>query len=163
MSNLSDELRIIRRGGWMATILVYLLILAAALALVQVEPEIRGWPQIGRIGIVLGMTILPALYVLLVAYVYADARRREMRYILWSLLAFFVPYAIGIIVYFIMRDPLPAPCPTCGAMTPHAFTFCPQCGTVVKPSCPQCHRALQRGWTHCPTCGAAQQKQENGK
>jgi RNA polymerase subunit RPABC4/transcription elongation factor Spt4 len=155
MSHLSDELRIIRRGGWLATILVYLLLVAAATMVTQFEGDVTTWPLAGRLAFVIGLPLLPAIYVLLVAYVYADARRREMRYVMWTLLAFFVPYAIGIIVYFIMRDPLPEPCPKCGAMTPYAFTFCPQCGAVTKPSCPQCHRALQRGWTHCPTCGAA--------
>ena len=161
MSHLSDELRIIRRGGWLVTILVSLLILAAALTLVQFEQEILRWPLVGRIGIVLGMTILPAIYVLIVAYVYADARRREMRYTLWTLIALLVPYAIGMIVYFLMRDPLPAPCPSCQVAVPARFIFCPHCGMAIKPTCPHCGRAVERAWTHCGYCGRAYETEES--
>ena len=31
---------------------------------------------------------------------------------LWTLLAIFIPNAIGIILYFILRDPVPVPCPS---------------------------------------------------
>ena len=155
MSHLSDELKIIRRGGWVATILFYILLVGGASFALHNDRGMQDWPMEGRIAFGVLLPLLPALYILLVAYVYSDAKRRQMRAALWTLLAFFVPYAIGIIVYFIMRDPLPEPCPKCGAMTPHAVTFCPRCGNVLKPTCVQCHRALEREWTHCPTCGAA--------
>ena len=61
----------------------------------------------------IGVAFLGA-YVLLVGYVYGDARRRGMNHVLWTLLAIFIPNAIGIILYFILRDPVPVPCPTCG-------------------------------------------------
>ena len=59
-----------------------------------------------------GVAFLGA-YVLLVGYVFGDARRRGMNYVLWTLLSIFIPNAIGIILYFILRDPVPVPCPTC--------------------------------------------------
>ncbi len=56
------------------------------------------------------MSVLPGMplfvLVLLIGYVYADAKRRGMRYVMWTLLAIFIPNAIGIILYFVMRDPL---------------------------------------------------------
>ena len=55
------------------------------------------------------------IYVLLVGYVFGDARRRGMNHVLWTLLAIFIPNAIGVILYFILRDPIPVPCPSCGA------------------------------------------------
>ena len=57
-----------------------------------------------------------ALWVLLVGYVFGDARRRAMNAVLWTLLAIFIPSGIGIILYFILRDPIPAVCPGCGAL-----------------------------------------------
>jgi len=166
MSQFTDELRVIRPGGWLVTILLYLLIVVGAAVAVQHDPGMQMWPVEGRVAFVIGMPILPALYLLLVAYVNGDARRRGMRYVLWTLLAFFVPYAIGIIVYFIMRDPLPQPCPSCQKVLPARFTFCPHCGTAVAPTCPQCGKAVERGWVNCAYCGtklpAPSQKLENG-
>jgi RNA polymerase subunit RPABC4/transcription elongation factor Spt4 len=95
-----------------------------------------------------------AAWTLLVGYVYGDARRRGMRHVMWTLLAIFVPNGIGIILYFILRDPLPSYCSKCGAVMPHGYAFCPRCGANMLPACPQCHRVSQVGWTHCASCGA---------
>ena len=45
-------------------------------------------------------------YTLLIGYIYGDARRRGMRYVMWTLLAIFLFNGIGIILYFILREPL---------------------------------------------------------
>src|SRR5712691_5230109 len=54
-------------------------------------------------------------YALLAGYVYGDARRRGMRYVLWTLLAIFLFNGIGIILYFILREPLLGYCSKCGS------------------------------------------------
>ena len=58
----------------------------------------------------LAMSVLPGLplfvLVLLIGYVNADARRRGMRYVMWTWLAILIPNAIGIILYFVLREPL---------------------------------------------------------
>ncbi len=92
--------------------------------------------------------------VLLVGFVYVDAKRRGMRYVMWTLLATFIPYAIGVILYFILRDPLPTPCPKCGFMAGAQFSFCPNCGTELMRACKVCHRKLGPGWVVCAYCGA---------
>ena len=74
-----------------------------------------------------------ALWVLLVGYVYGDARRRAMNAVLWTLLAIFIPSGIGIILYFILRDPIPAVCPGCGALA----------------------QPVEASWRNCPSCGAS--------
>jgi hypothetical protein len=93
-------------------------------------------------------------YVLVIGYIYGDARRRGMNAVLWALLAFFAPSAIGIILYFILRDPMPIYCSKCGWPVYKNFPHCPNCGVNVAPVCPSCHRATQPPWTHCPWCGA---------
>ena len=101
-------------------------------------------------------TVVPASlagYTVLVGYVYGDARRRGMRYVLWTWLAILIPNGIGIIVYFILREPLLAYCTACGGATQPGFAYCPRCGASVAPSCKQCHRAMQAGWSHCAYCG----------
>ncbi len=97
--------------------------------------------------------ILMAL-VLLIGFVYVDAKRRGMRYVMWTLLAIFIPNSIGIILYFLLRDPLPTPCPKCGFMARGVFTFCPNCGVELMRVCKVCHRKLEPGWVNCAYCGA---------
>lgn len=94
-----------------------------------------------------------AAWVLLIGYVNGDARRRGMRYVMWTLLAIFIPNAIGVILYFLMRDPLPFPCPACGKQVGGAFTFCPHCGANLARACPKCKRAVERSWANCAYCG----------
>lgn len=102
-------------------------------------------------------SILPGLvifiYVLLIGFVHVDAKRRGMRYIMWTLLAIFIPNTIGIILYFILRDPLPTPCPKCGYLARGNFSFCPDCGTELLRACRVCHKKVELGWTNCAYCG----------
>lgn len=95
-----------------------------------------------------------ATFVLLIGFVYADAKRRGMRYLMWTLLAIFVPYTIGIILYFIVRDPLPTPCPKCNYLARGGFLFCPNCGTELLRACRVCHKKIEPGWANCAFCGS---------
>ena len=92
-------------------------------------------------------------YIIAVGYVYGDARRRGMRHVMWTLLAIFVPNGIGIILYFILRDPMPVYCSRCGHPMNAGFAFCPGCGCNILPACPGCHKTLNPGWSHCAWCG----------
>ena len=96
-----------------------------------------------------------ALYVLLVGYVWGDAKRRGMNALLWTLLAVFIPSAIGIILYFILREPVPVPCPSCGAPASKGHAFCARCGAAVRRACAQCKCPVEPGWSNCASCGAA--------
>jgi hypothetical protein len=101
-----------------------------------------------------GVAFLGA-YVLLVGYVYGDARRRGMNHVLWTLLAIFIPNAIGIILYFILRDPVAVPCPSCGTPAKKGHAYCAGCGTPVRTACPSCRQPVETGWRNCARCGAA--------
>lgn len=118
-----------------------------------------GLPHPARIGFFLLTSLIPSVlmgaFILLVGYVWADAKRRGMNAVLWVLLAIFIPNLIGIILYFILREPLPVPCPSCEAPVGKDLACCASCGTAVRPACPQCHRPSESGWTHCGHCGAA--------
>jgi hypothetical protein len=119
------------------------------------SPESAHWPQGGKILLSLLAPVVVAVYVLLIGYIYGDSKRRGMRSWLWVLLAIFIPNAIGIILYFILRDPMPFHCAGCGSLVKSTFTFCPNCSASLRPTCPQCGRGMERGWRHCPNCGAA--------
>jgi RNA polymerase subunit RPABC4/transcription elongation factor Spt4 len=154
-SKLQQELSIIPLG-W---------IVAAAVGLVCVEILftffIPRWAQGGLppkpwldlLGI-LGALLLAAT-ILLTGYVYADAKRREMNAILWTLLVLLIPKPIGFIAYFLLRKPLLAPCPNCSAPIGSDFAYCPKCGQAIAPSCSNCGRAIRQDFICCPYCGRA--------
>jgi hypothetical protein len=98
--------------------------------------------------------VMLAIYVLLIGYVFGDARRRGMNYALWTLLAIFIPSAVGVILYFILRDPIPVPCPSCEAPARKGYAFCASCGAAVRAACPQCRQPVEPGWRNCARCGA---------
>lgn len=154
MSRFGDGLRIIRPPAWITAIVFYLVMSNLAFfVLLPTDKEMSHWPVISQFAFAYGIfLVLPAL-VLLVGYVYADAKRRGMRYIMWTWLAILVPDCIGIVLYFILRDALPKPCPNCSAPVKATFVFCPNCGTAMQPTCPQCGKAVDPRWSHCPHCG----------
>jgi hypothetical protein len=116
------------------------------------DPEMQAWPLAAKIGLISIVPVFILAYSALVGFIYADAKRRRMRHVMWAWLAL-VPYFVGVILYFILRDPLPVPCPNCGTDVPQAFAFCPGCGASVHPTCSQCGKPLQMEWVNCPHCG----------
>jgi hypothetical protein len=101
----------------------------------------------------LGLALFCMIGVLLLGFIFIDAQRRGMRHLMWTLLAIFIPYGIGIIFYFVLRDPLLIPCSQCGTKGRASFVFCPQCGHELLPSCPHCKRAVDPAWNRCAYCG----------
>lgn len=156
MTRFSDELRIIPRIAWIIAGLAWVCMFWVLMFVAMPnDPKLRLWPLGGQIAFSIWPGLLVALYVLLIGYINADARRRGMRYVMWTLLAIFIPNSIGIILYFVFREPLLATCPKCGAQGRKNFAFCPHCGTQMSPACPVCKRAVEAGWQRCPYCGTA--------
>jgi len=155
MSRFREELKVIPRAVRIIVAFV-LLGLSSAFTLFLIfshDPELIHTPRFGKLLMIVGVGIVPAIWLLLIGYVYADAKRRGMRYLMWTLLAIFIPNAIGIILYFILRDPLLKPCPACSQVLKSGYTFCPLCGTSLLPTCPNCGRSVESGWANCPQCG----------
>lgn len=140
---------------WVISGLVYLGIFIGLVTIAIPQfPKTSDLPRGGQIALGLFAAAIPALYILLLGYIYGDSRRRGMRSWLWVLLAIFIPNAIGIILYFVLRDPLVFYCSSCGSAAKTSYTFCPNCSTPLRPTCPQCGRSIERGWKHCAQCGA---------
>ena len=155
MTRFSDEVRIISPTTWVIAVLSWVcMFVILILFAIPDDAKLRLWPEAGKIAFAIWPGILVGIYVLLIGYINADARRRGMRYVMWTLLAIFIPNSIGIILYFILRDPLLACCPQCGAQGRRNFAFCPQCGAQLAPACPACKRNVEPGWNKCPYCGA---------
>jgi RNA polymerase subunit RPABC4/transcription elongation factor Spt4 len=156
MSRFQDEMEVVPRPAFGIAVCVWLgFFLLMMLVPFRLDPEGRNWPLLGKLAI----SVLPGIplfaLVLLVGYVYADAKRRGMRYVMWTWLAALIPNAIGVILYFVLRDPLPLSCANCGAQVRQGFAFCPKCGGALSRACPQCRYAVEPGWTHCAHCGAS--------
>jgi hypothetical protein len=69
-----------------------------------------------------------AAWLLGLGYVYADARRRAMPAVPWTLVAIFVPNLLGFLLYFVLRRPIASPCPQCAQAITPGQRFCPWCG-----------------------------------
>jgi predicted RNA-binding Zn-ribbon protein involved in translation (DUF1610 family) len=151
MTPVSQRNHVIPNTAWWIAGLVFLVMSLLMIWIVSQNSDI---PLAVQIILPVFPPALLAALTLLIGYVYGDARRRGMRYVMWTLLAIFIPDGIGVILYFILRDPMPVHCSKCGALVKQGYAFCPVCGAGILPACPQCHRAGQPGWSHCAWCGA---------
>jgi hypothetical protein len=77
--------------------------------------------------------IVIAIWLLCLGFVFADARRRDMRAAGWTLVAMLMPNLLGFLLYFVMRRPLAAPCVSCNRAIPVDQPFCSWCGTSRAP------------------------------
>jgi hypothetical protein len=165
-----DEFRIIPR--WLKVLVALLYVLALFIAITvnldqrytpdgnqMFPPELRYDPALASLalaGIVTAASLSMAAIIFLVAYVNRDAARRGMNAALWTILAIILLPAwgfIGFVIYFLMREPLPYPCPQCGTTVGARFNFCPNCKCNLHPSCPQCKHEVGEMDKFCPNCG----------
>lgn len=153
MNSFEERIGIIPWPAWtVGLVLSTLIVVPLALGPMQFDHEMREWPTIAKVGLLSVPPIFIIAYSGLVGFIYADAKRRRMRHVMWAWLAL-VPYFVGVILYFILRDPMPTPCLNCGTEVPRAFAFCQGCGAAVHATCPQCGKSVEREWLNCPHCG----------
>lgn len=147
----SDELRFI--PDWARTVAVLVLVCVPVVftAVLSHDPKAPRLAALIPLGILCGIFL--ACYFLLIAYVNRDAGRRGMNRWVWTLLAIFVPNALGIILYFLLRQPLPSTCPHCGAQVRNEYGYCPHCGKNLSPQCPKCQHPVHTTDVFCPYCG----------
>ncbi|MGD0222511.1 MAG: zinc ribbon domain-containing protein [Terriglobia bacterium] len=145
-----DEFRII--PGSLKIVAITLFIVGQIAAQIGYFADSRQDPLIAFVGGAAAVSLVLGFLLMLFGYINRDAKRRGMNSTLWTLLAIFVPYAIGVIIYFLMREPLPYNCPACGALVNARFNFCPGCKHDLRPSCPQCKREVRLEDKYCPYC-----------
>jgi hypothetical protein len=159
MSRFEQEWALVPTAARVIAVIGALFIVALMGLLFLVPPMAEGeFPHPMLWGFFALTSLIPsallAVTILLVGYIWADSGRRGMNQLGWTLLAVFVPSAIGIILYFLLRDPLPLACPSCHSPVGKDLACCARCGTTVRPACPECRRPSKNGWTHCGYCGA---------
>jgi hypothetical protein len=79
-------------------------------------------------GLVMG--VFMAAWTLCLGYVYADAKRRGMRPVLWTLIAALFPHLFGFLLYFALRQPMTPRCTKCGQPVRLDQRFCSWCGAA---------------------------------
>ncbi len=151
----SDEIRIIPR--WLVYLVIGLFILGQVVTqIVNLFKPFTGvppkWAPLALFGMVTAGGILIACLLFLFGYINRDAKRRGMHSALWTLAAIFVPYLIGVIIYFLLREPLTFDCPQCGVVVSARFNYCPGCGYNLHPTCSQCKHEVREGDRFCPHC-----------
>ena len=163
-----DEFRIIPR--WLIMLVIVLFLAAEVIAYMVnmggaqhggeiFPPELKDDPALASLalaGIVTGVSFFLASLIFMIAYVNRDASRRGMNSALWTILVIiFLPTwgLIGLIIYLLMREPLPYPCPQCNSTVTARFNFCPSCKCNLHPACPQCKREVAELDKFCPYCG----------
>jgi hypothetical protein len=154
MKSFLNELRIIPPIVWPVALLIsggsfYFF----CFYLAPKDPFMNTWSRSTLYSTAAWSTCFFFICVLLIGYVYADAKRRGMRYVMWTLLTIFVIYGIGFILYFVLREPILVQCPKCSAQGRSGFIFCPQCGAELAASCSRCKRAVEPDWKRCVYCG----------
>ena len=164
----TQELKIIPK--WLVGICVALYVLAIAIGLgvnihnfqtngpIFPDESFRNQPEASSFLLLLMITggaMVVSLFLFMLGYVYRDAKRREMNPILWTLLVLILSPAymfIGLIIYLLIREPLPYNCPQCSTTVNARFNFCPNCKYNLHPACPQCQREVSDSDKFCPFC-----------
>ena len=131
-SSISEEVKLIPRWSIAAATLVFVFmqyLYWVILPAYRVAYKMK--PIAAPIGVhfyfALSWSALAALYVLMVGYVSRDAPRRSMSTRLWVVICLAMPGGIGSVLYFLLRQPVVARCPSCGTSIHTEFHFCPQC------------------------------------
>ncbi|MGA2419851.1 MAG: zinc ribbon domain-containing protein [Candidatus Acidiferrum sp.] len=179
-SSLGEEFRIVPR--WLVVTVVVLYLLAIAIGTfvnlghsfvlysstgrVTADPHHQIWPyelrnapvlaSLALAGVISLMAIPLSAYLLMVGYVFRDAKRRGMHARLWLMLILVLSpayLAIGFLLYFFFREPLPYACPQCATTVGARFNYCPNCDTNLHPSCPHCRQEVSDTDKFCPYCG----------
>ena len=102
------------------------------------------------------LVILIVIPVLVGAYVYRDAGRRQMNAAFWTVVAFLAPFLTGFLIYLIVRvSHKVLKCPSCGAAVTDQYVVCPKCGEKLKSVCPHCGFPTEADWRVCPKCAVS--------
>jgi hypothetical protein len=164
-----NEFKVIPR--WVLALVAILYLIAQGIAVVVnldvfhvqqdhriFPPELEGNPVLASValaGIVTAVSLTFAAIIFMAVYVNQDAKRRGMNSAVWTLVVLILMpgyLVLGFIIYLLMREPLPYPCPKCGTTVGARFNFCPNCKCNLHPACPQCKQEVAETDRYCPYC-----------
>jgi len=158
-TRLADEVNIVPGWAWGLAAAAFVGMQYLMHVIVPREPNAP--PLWGRILLGLLAGAILGCYLLLLGYVNRDAGRRGMSRVLWTAVAILVPNGLGIVLYFILRQPVLEVCPNCASPVSSGFNFCPKCSSRLSASCPQCQHVVRPDDIFCANCGAALAHQDS--
>jgi RNA polymerase subunit RPABC4/transcription elongation factor Spt4 len=166
----SEELRIIPKWLVWGCIGLYILALIIGLSInvhnfgtheaIFPDDSLRNQPFLsclGLAGVITAVAFVCSVLFWTLGYVYRDAKRRGMNPALWTILVLILSggyFFIGLIIYLLVREPLPFTCPQCAATVSARYNFCPNCKYNLHPACPHCQHEVADTDKFCPYCGA---------
>ena len=155
-TRLTSEIKIVPPWAW--TLAVVAFVAAQWFFNIAVTRHPHAPPAWARplLGFLLGL--VAGCFLLLIGYINRDAKRRGMSPTLWTLVSVLIPNGLGILVYFILRQPRSSACSQCGNLLQPGFNFCPHCSYKLSPSCPKCQRVVGMNDVYCPYCGTSLRK-----
>jgi RNA polymerase subunit RPABC4/transcription elongation factor Spt4 len=168
-STFRQELRIVPKWIWWSFFLLYVIAVVVGLAInahnfsthgpvFPGDESFRDDPLLScfaLFGVITACAFTLTIMAAMLGYVYKDAKRRDMNAGLWTLLVLILSPAyllIGLIIYLLVREPLPYPCPQCSTTVNARFNFCPICKYNLHPVCPNCQREVSDNDKFCPYC-----------
>jgi hypothetical protein len=164
-----DELRVIPRWLIWTCVPLYIvaLIVGVSINLLHIQtggdvfpPELIHQPLLACLalaGVITAVSIFLSCWLFMLGYIYRDAKRRGMSPALWTVLVLILSPAylfIGLIIYLLVREPLPYTCPQCSATVSARFNFCPSCKYNLHPACAKCQHEVSDTDKFCAYCGA---------
>jgi RNA polymerase subunit RPABC4/transcription elongation factor Spt4 len=152
-TGLAAEIKIVPAWAWVLAGIVFVAtqwFFNIAVARRADAPPVWTRPLLGLLA-----GIAAGCYLLFIGYINRDAKRRGMSPVLWTLVSILIPNGLGILLYFVLRQPRQAACPQCANAVQAGFNFCPRCNHKLSASCPQCQRLVGTNDVYCPYCGTA--------
>jgi hypothetical protein len=148
---LTDEFRLIPR--WSVALAVVFFVGVQYVVHVYLADQRHETSPAGfRIFMSLMWGTVIAMFTLMVGYITRDAKRRAMNVPMWTVLVIGMQ-GIGLVVYFLLRQPVMSHCPQCSTTLSSGFNFCPQCQFQLHPMCASCNRSVRLTDTYCGFCG----------
>jgi hypothetical protein len=154
-SRLIAEIQVIPVWAWVLASMIFLSAQIFFNYFARMPNGLEGWVAV-LAGIAAGVG--GGCYVLFIGYISRDAKRRGMSALIWVLVAIFVTNGLGIILYFLLRQPINGRCPQCAGAVLPGFGFCPRCSYQLSRRCAQCQREVGTSDVYCPHCGSALEK-----
>ena len=152
-SRITDELRLIPRWSILCALAGFVLVQYYFwVFLPSARHSASHIPTLLHVYLTTSSGALLALYFLMIGYITNDAPRRGMNMRIW-MICVVIPGGIGAVLYFLLRQPLLAKCPSCGMSVESDYHYCPQCSYQVSGCCGRCFASTQVTDLYCTRCG----------
>jgi cytochrome bd-type quinol oxidase subunit 2 len=149
----------IYKGIFFGLVIVVTLLVLGATALIVFSTDRLTSPDDQMAFVIMMIALLFSYGILTIigVLVFRDATKQGMNPWMWVTIAVFVPNAIGIIIYLLVRsnERKKMRCHSCGNEVQSDFAKCPHCGTDLKMLCPGCNKPVDSVWNICPYCSHA--------